>query len=87
MKNTVKLCKFNCGQPVHNNCRLCKHHLEQQRIKMAEYRANRKKKALCSRCPNKARRLPDGKPSTLCEQCRSHVRALEAKHSTEERTL
>jgi len=78
-KKSEKLCAFGCGDPVHEGKRLCKKHLEHQRVKMAEYRAKRKKKGLCSRCENPARRLTSGKASTLCEDCRSHVRDLERK--------
>jgi len=79
-----KLCAFGCGRVVHKGKRLCKHHLEHQRKKMAEYRAGRKKKGLCSRCGNKARKKKDGTPSTLCEDCRSHVRELERAARAEE---
>lgn len=72
-----KLCAFGCGRVVHEGKRLCKKHLEHQRQMMAAYRADRKKKGLCSRCSKPARLLPDGKPSTLCEDCRTHVRELE----------
>jgi hypothetical protein len=78
-----KKCAFGCGKPVHEGKRLCKHHLEHQRIKMAEYRAARKKKGLCSRCNKKARRMPDGTPSTLCDVCREHVRKLERKNRSQ----
>ena len=74
-----KKCAFHCGKPAHKGRRLCKEHLEDQRLKMAEYRADRKRMMLCSRCPNPARKLPDGTASTLCEVCRAHVRALEAQ--------
>jgi len=66
-----------CGVEIQSNKRLCKLHLDHQREKMAEYRADRKKKGLCARCNNSARRLPNGKVSTLCEICREHVRELE----------
>lgn len=72
-----KMCAFNCGRPTYRRKRLCEHHLEHQRVKMAEYRAKRKKSGLCSRCPNPARVMPNGKPSTLCQSCREHVRDLE----------
>jgi len=74
---TQKLCAFGCGEVVHDGKRLCKRHLDHQRKKMAQYRAGRKKQGLCSRCPNPARLLPNGKPSTLCDDCRTHVRELE----------
>lgn len=80
-KRTDKSCAFGCGKAVHNGKRLCKGHLEHQRIKMAQYRAGRKKLGLCSRCPNTARTMPNGKPSTLCEDCRIHVRELEREDS------
>jgi hypothetical protein len=79
MKTQEKLCAFGCGKEVHNGRRLCKEHLEHQKNKMAAYRAKRKKLMLCSRCPNAARILPDGSASTLCDQCRAHVRTLEAQ--------
>jgi hypothetical protein len=78
-----KLCAFGCGIAVHEGRRLCKYHLEQQKLKMATYRANRKKLGLCSRCPNTARLMPDGKPSTLCDACRKHVREMEANQGAE----
>jgi hypothetical protein len=78
-----KKCAFYCGRPVHKGRRLCKEHLEDQRKKMAQYRADRKKMMLCSRCPNPARKLPDGTASTLCEVCRAHVRSLEAQQAGE----
>lgn len=78
-----KLCAFGCGELAHKGRRLCVGHLEQQRVKMAEYRASRKEKGLCSRCPNQARIMPDGRPSTLCQTCREYVRDSErvARHS------
>ena len=77
-----KECAFaECGKPAHKDRRLCEEHLKQQRHKMARYRANRKQLMLCSRCPNPARKLPNGTASTLCEVCRAHVRALEARHA------
>lgn len=79
-KSGDKLCAFGCGNPVSDGKRLCKRHLKHQRIKMAEYRAKRKKQGLCSRCDNPARLLPNGKASTLCEDCRDHVRDLERKN-------
>jgi len=57
--------------------RLCRKHLKLQKEKMAEYRVARKKKKLCARCSNPARKLANGKPSTLCQACRDHVRDLE----------
>lgn len=72
-----KVCAFGCGVAVKDGKRLCPTHLEHQRVKMAEYRKDRKKKGLCSRCKNKARLLQNGKPSTLCDPCRAHVRVLE----------
>ena len=72
-----KLCAFGCGQVVYKGKRLCERHLKHQREKMAEYRIERKKKGLCSRCENPARDLPDGTASTLCDECRTHVRELE----------
>jgi hypothetical protein len=74
---TQKLCAFKCGRVVHEGRRLCKQHLKHQREKMAEYRAERKRKGLCSRCSNPARKLRRGGVSTLCEKCRAHVRELE----------
>lgn len=77
-----KVCAFpDCSKPTHGGRRLCEEHLNQQRLKMAKYRAGRKRLMLCSRCPNPARKLPDGTASTLCEVCRAHVRALEAQHA------
>ena len=81
MPKNQKLCAFGCGKAVHNGKRLCKGHLEHQRVKMAQYRVGRKKLGLCSRCPNTARIMPNGKPSTLCDACRTHVRELEAKQA------
>lgn len=81
MPEKRKKCAFHCGRPTYKGRRLCKEHLEDQRLKMAQYRAARKKMMLCSRCPNPARKLPDGTASTLCEVCRAHVRALEAQQS------
>jgi len=72
-----KLCAFNCGRIVQEGKRLCKYHLEHQRLKMAEFRAARRKKGLCSRCGSTARILPNGKVSTLCQICRTHVSRLE----------
>ena len=82
MKEKKKLCAFHCGRQVHRNRRLCKEHLEHQRQKMAHYRAQRKRLMLCSRCSNNARVLPDGTASTLCDECRAHVRELEANRTT-----
>lgn len=79
----IKLCAFGCGRSVHDGRRLCKEHLEHQRVKMADYRVERKKLGLCSRCPNTARTLRDGKPSTLCDDCRDHVRELESTQNAE----
>jgi hypothetical protein len=86
-----KLCAFRCGKPAHQIAkmgakgkviyetkRLCLEHLVHQRIKMAEYRVTRKKKGLCSRCGNKARKMPGGSYSFLCQGCRDHVRELES---------
>lgn len=89
---TETLCAFRCGEPVHEDKRLCKKHLDHQRFKMAEYRQKRKQKGLCSRCDNTARLMPDGKtPSTLCDNCRTHVRTLEqqgrAKQARYEREI
>jgi len=77
MTQETKLCAFGCGRVVHEGKRLCKQHLKHQRSKMADYRAERKRLGLCSRCSNPARQLPDGRASTLCEDCRTHVRELE----------
>ncbi len=77
MTQNNKRCAFGCGRAVHKGKRLCKRHLEHQRLKMAEYRAERKEKGLCSRCGNEARTMPDGNASTLCEDCRTFVRELE----------
>lgn len=84
---TETLCAFKCGKPVHNGARLCKQHLKHQRIKMAEYRQKRKQKGLCSRCDNPARLMPDGTPSTLCEDCREHVRTLEQGRAQRNRII
>lgn len=88
-KKQQNLCVFRCGQPVDENSkRLCTYHLEHQRLKMAAYRIARKKKRLCSRCGNTARILPNGKASTLCEDCRAHVRKWEKKiRAREKRAL
>ena len=74
---TAKMCAFHCGRPAHLGKRLCKTHLEHQRLKMAEYRVGRKQAGLCSRCPNPARVMLNGERSTLCERCRTQVRTLE----------
>lgn len=71
------MCAFRCGTPVHKGHRLCKVHLEHQRIKMAEFRTERKRLGLCSRCDNPARILADGSISTLCAGCRTKVRDQE----------
>lgn len=68
-----------CDNPAREGCKLCEYHLMEQRLKMADYRAKRKTKGLCSRCPNTARVMRDGNPSTLCDDCRTHVRDLEAR--------
>lgn len=81
MKKTKKICAFGCGEVCAENKRLCEKHLEHQRTKMAEYRLGRKKRGLCSRCPNVARVMPNGRASTLCEECRTHVRNLEQKQT------
>jgi len=81
MKEKKKLCAFHCGRQVHRGRRLCREHLEHQRQKMAQYRAERKRMMLCSRCPNPARLLADGTASTLCDACRAHVRAIEARQA------
>jgi hypothetical protein len=86
-ESEILLCAFGCGKPVHNGARLCKGHLKHQRIKMAEYRQQRKAKGLCSRCDNEARKLADGTPSTLCEDCRTHVRSLEQSRAQRKRIL
>ena len=74
------LCAFGCGRSAKKGRRLCVEHLEHQRLKMAAFRVERKKKGLCSRCSNKARRLPNGKASTICDVCRARTRKLEAKN-------
>ena len=86
-ESDTQLCAFGCGKQVHNGARLCKQHLKHQRIKMAEYRQQRKAKGLCSRCDNEARKLSDGSPSTLCEDCRAHVRSLEQSRAQRKRLL
>ena len=92
---TEKLCAFGDKNPVHVDIirkhgnkvtvierRLCEEHLTHQRTKMAEYRQKRKKKGLCARCPNKARTMHDGSASTLCQDCREHVRDLERQRKS-----
>jgi len=88
MNEPRTLCVFSCGRPVAKNSkRLCASHLKHQRLKMAAYRARRKEQGLCSRCDNPARILPDGRPSTLCEDCRARVRKLEQKQRKAEKKL
>lgn len=66
-----------CKKPTRNNRKFCTQHLEKMKLAMRAFRAKRKELGLCARCSNPARRLPNGKPSTLCEECRAHVRQLE----------
>lgn len=78
-ESSEKLCAFGCGREPYEGKRLCKQHLDHQRAKMAEYRAERKRLGLCSGCGNPARRLANKKVSTLCQSCRDHVRTIEKK--------
>lgn len=89
-ETTEKLCAFGCGRRVHKGARLCRKHLQHQRDKMAEYRSERKKLGLCTRCDNPARRMKNNKVSTLCDTCRERVRVLEQEDrqaATQERTV
>jgi len=69
----------HCDNPTREGSKLCEFHLMEQKLKMADYRRKRKQKGLCSRCPNTARTMRDGRPSTLCDECRTHVRDLEMR--------